>query len=494
MAMSIPEYPSLDGTALAELVRSRALSPAELLAAAWDRVEQLNPQLNAVCWQDRELGEAAAAQVDPNAAFAGVPFLLKDGGASATGLRLTFGSRSARDYRPAQDGELTRRYRRAGLVIFGRTTSPEYGINVTCEGPLYAGPTRNPWSLAHSAGGSSSGAAAAVAAGIVPMAHGSDGGGSLRIPASCCGLFTLKVTRARLPHGPGYGESWSGMATSHVITRSVRDCARALDATHGPDVGAPYVAPAPRMSFAAALNQAPMPLRIGFTLKSPDGRPIHQDCVGAVLLAAKACESLGHIVTPAKDLDLDLDFELLARTMRELVCANTACEVDGMADMLRVPASPAQFEEATWTAAEIGRAMSASDYLNALHRMHRLGRRIAACVEAFDLMLTPTLAEPPTLLGRFEMNRDYVAHRTATLAFAPFTPLANVSGQPAMSVPLAWNDEGLPIGVQFIGRYGDEVSLLQLATQLERVLPWSARRPPLAFDSCGTSSRLTSQP
>ena len=473
--MKYDEYRQCDATALAALVRRREVTPSELLAIAWKRMEEVNPSLNAVCWQDREIGEAAAAEVNIEGPFAGVPFLLKDGGAAAKGLRLTFGSRSAMSYYPQSDGELTQRYRRAGLVIFGRTTAPEYGINVTCEGPLYAGPVRNPWDLSRSAGGSSSGAAAAVAAGILPMAHGSDGGGSLRIPASCCGLFTLKVTRARMPHGPGSSESWSGMATSHVITRSVRDCAGALDATHGPDVGAPYVAPAPAERFIDAVSRPPRQLRVGVMMMSPTGARVAPDCEAAVASAAQLCASLGHVVVDAPRFELD--FERMAATMRTLVCANTANEVQGMAALLGLPTDPSHFEIATWSAYEIGQTLSASDYLTALHTMHRIGRQIAKVVGQFDVLLTPTIAEAPTVLGRFVMDRDYVTHRTNTLAYAPFTPLANVSGQPAMSVPLYWNDVGLPIGVQFIASYGDEATLLALAAQLEGARPWKDRRP-----------------
>jgi amidase len=475
--LSPDEYVSHDAVALAAMVQRREVTPSELLASAWSRMEAMNPAINAVCWPDRDVGERAAAIADIHAPFAGVPFLLKDGGASAEGLRLTFGSRSAMSYFPAADGELTKRYRRAGLVIFGRTTAPEYGINVTCEGPLYAGPTKNPWDLRRSAGGSSSGAAAAVAAGIVSMAHGSDGGGSLRIPASCCGLFTLKVTRARMPHGPGASESWSGMATSNVITRSVRDSAAALDATHGPDLGAPYVAPAPATTFMQAIAMPPRALRIGLLTAAPSGATVHPDCVYAAEDAARLCESLGHIVEPVTSHEID--FARMASVMRALVCANTANEMKAMSAMFDRPLSPTEFEAATWSAHDLGMGMSATDYLSSLHAMHRIGRKIAALVDQFDLLLTPTLAEPPAMLGRFVMDCDYVTHRTNTLAYAPFTPLANVSGQPAMSVPLHWNEDNLPIGVQFIAPYGDEAMLLALAAQLESARPWAARRPDL---------------
>ncbi|MFN8755703.1 MAG: amidase [Burkholderiales bacterium] len=487
--LSPDEYASYDALALAELVNRREVTPSELLASAWSQMEAINPTINAVCWPDREVGERAATKVDIQTPFAGVPFLLKDGGASAAGLRLTFGSRSAMSYFPDADGELTKRYRRAGLVIFGRTTAPEYGINVTCEGPLYAGPTKNPWDFRRSAGGSSSGAAAAVSAGIVPIAHGSDGGGSLRIPASCCGLFTLKVTRARMPHGPGSSESWSGMATSNVITRSVRDSAAALDATHGPDLGAPYVAPAPETTFMQAIATPPRILRIGLMTQAPSGATVHPDCIAAAEDAARLCESLGHIVEPVTSHEID--FARMAIVMRALVCANTANEMKAMSAMFGRPLCPAEFEVATWSAHDLGLGMSATDYLSALQSMHRIGRKIAALVGQFDLLLTPTLAEPPTTLGRFVMDRDYVTHRTNTLAYAPFTPLANVSGQPAMSVPLYWSSDGLPIGVQFIGPCGDEGMLLSLAAQLETARPWVARRPDLR-DQLSANSALAS--
>ena len=475
MSISFEEYRKFDATGLAQLVRQGDTSAGELLDIAWNRIRDVNDIINAVCWQDKDLGHEALGGVNPSAPFAGVPFLLKDGGASAKGLRLTFGSRSAKNYFPTRDGELTTRYRKAGLVIFGRTTSPEYGINVTCEGSIYSGPTRNPWNLEYSAGGSSSGAAAAVAAGIVPMAHGSDGGGSLRIPASCCGLFTLKVTRARLPHGPGYGESWSGMGASHVISRSVRDCALALDHTHGPDRGAPYSVANPAQTFLSSLAKVSSPLRIGYTLTCPNGIKVHPECAEAVMKTVSACEALGHIVSEADNIDID--FEKFGETMRSLVCANTANEMETMAQTLGVPIEPSQFELATWSAYEIGNALSASDYLKALNSMHKLGRSITEYVTKYDLILTPTLAELPPLLNRFLMNRDYVTHRKDTLDFSPFTPLANVSGQPAISVPAFWSKSGLPIGVQFIGHYGEESVLLSLAAQLETIIPWKDRLP-----------------
>ena len=472
------EYENYDATGLAELVRQGQVSALELLDAAWQRMEQRNPAINAVCWPDLAAGRAAARAATKNMPFAGVPFLLKDGGASATGLRLTYGSEFSKNNFPVRDSALAERYRKAGLVFFGRTTTPEYGINVATESPIYGSPTRNPWHLDFSPGGSSGGAAAAVAAGIVPMAHGSDGGGSLRIPASYCGLFALKPTRARMPHGPGYGESWSGMATSHVISRSVRDSALALDATHGPDSGAPYHAPAAQQAFLAGLALPLRPLRIGFITTTWSGEPVHGDCGAAVQYAAQLCSNLGHHVQPARLPGFD--FELLARTMRSLVCANTAAEMDAMALQLGLPIERAGFEAATWNAREIGLAMSASDYLNALHTLHRLARPFAPMFEAHDVILTATLAEPPARVGQFAMNRDYVSHRTATLAHASLTPLANVTGQPAMSVPLHWNADGLPIGVQFVGPYGDETVLLQLAAQLEQACPWFDRLAPLA--------------
>lgn len=444
-------------------------------------MDRVQPHINAVCWATLDAARERARAMDvqpPDGPFAGVPMLLKDVAMAAAGLELSHGSRLFQAQVGAHDSELALRMRRAGFNFFGRTTSPEFGANCTTEAVVYGGPTRNPWDLAHSSGGSSGGAAAAVAAGILPLAHGSDGGGSIRIPASCCGLFGLKPTRMRNPMGPVSGEGWGGLGVEHMITRSVRDSAAALDATHGPDVGAPYAAPAFHGSYLQSLAAEPQVLRIGLVTQSPSGEGVHADCLEAVHSAAALCESLGHRVEPA--VLPDLDFEAFGHAMRLIVAAGTSQAVQAGSAMRGREATLDELEMSILTATEFARRHTAVDYANAISRMHQAGRRLGAFFSDFDVILTPTLATPPALIGRYAADREYVSHRSDTLRYTAFLPYFNASGQPAMSVPLHWNAEGLPIGVQFVADVGQEHRLLRLAAQLEEARPWFDQLSPLS--------------
>jgi len=468
------EFAFLDAMAQADLVRRRQVKPIELVDAAIARIERLNPTFNAVITPMFELARTAAQGTLPEGPFRGVPFLLKDLLASYAGVRMSAGSAFLRDFVPDHDSELVARLKRAGLVIVGKSNTPEFGLLPTTEPRLF-GPSRNPWDPTRSTGGSSGGSAAAVTAGMVPMAHGNDGGGSIRIPASCCGVFGLKPTRARNPLGPDFGDALSGLAAEHGVTRSVRDSAALLDATCGPDIGDPYYAPPPAGPFLQEIGADPGRLRVAFTTAAPTGVPIHADCVRAVREAAKLCSDLGHEVSEAAPA---IDGQRFANCFIMLWSVGCARSVEGNAMLTGRKPTPDQFEELTWALAEQGRAVSGSTYLLAIGVLQYIARQIARFFVNYDVWLTPTLAEPPLPLGSFnprQGNPLYGLERAT--AFVPFTPLANVTGQPAMSVPLFWNAEGLPIGTHFVGRFGDEATLFRLASQLEAARPWASRQP-----------------
>lgn len=468
----------LDATAQAELVRRKEVKPIELMEAAIERIERLNPEINAVVTPMYDLARTAAAGALPDGPFAGVPFLLKDLLAEYAGVPLTEGSTFlAGHYVPDNDSELVARYKRAGLIAVGKTNTPEFGILPTTEPRLF-GPSRNPWDRSRTTGGSSGGSAAAVAAGLVPMAHGNDGGGSIRIPASCCGVFGLKPTRARNPLGPRFGDMFSGLVCEHALTRSVRDSAALLDATAGPDVGDPYCAPPPARPFLAEVGANPGRLRIAFTAVASNGAPVHADCVRAVQDAAALCAGLGHEVVEAAPV---LDEEVLTQTFITLWSAGCAWSIDDWARLTGRTPTAELFEPLTWALAEMGRMNTAPEYLLAVQDLQRQAREVARFFVEYDVWLTPTLAEPPLPLGSFDPTPDNPLNglwRSAT--FVPFTPITNVTGQPAMSVPLYWNAEGLPIGTHFVGRFGDESTLFRLAAQLEAARPWAGRRPPVS--------------
>ncbi|MGB5178350.1 MAG: amidase [Gammaproteobacteria bacterium] len=474
--MTDDDFAAHDAIALAELVRSREVQPVELLETAIARIERLNPRLNAVVTRLYDQARAAVAREIPDGPFPGVPFLLKDLGTAYAGAPMTSGSRLFRTFVPEYDSELVRRLKKAGLIIVGKTNTPEFGILPTTESDLF-GPARNPWDSSKTTGGSSGGSAAAVAAGLVPMAQGGDGGGSIRIPASCCGVFGLKPTRARTPLGPDAGDIMSGLVVAHALTRSVRDSAALLDATAGPDLGDPYYAPPQARPFLQEAGTEPGRLRIGYTTRTFAGDEVHLDCVEAVHDAAKLCSALGHQVEEASPV---IDSEKLRNAFTVLWAAGCAGFLEAYSQRTSRPVDLEQIEPLTRALYEMGRSFSAADYLVAVRWLQGFSRQIAHFFQDIDVWLTPTLAEPPVSLGTFESTPDDpLAGFYRSFDFVPFTPVCNVTGQPAMSVPLYWNAEGLPVGVHFAGRYGDEATLFRLAAQLETARPWIGRKPPL---------------
>jgi len=470
------DFEQYDGLGLAALVKKRAVSASELLEAALARCEARNPALNAVVIPMFEQARAAAKGDVPKGAFEGVPFLLKDLHLNVPGVRTTNGSSLYADNVPANESELVARYRRAGLIVFGKSASPEFGLTCTTESRLF-GQTKNPWKASHTSGGSSGGASSAVAAGIVPLANASDGGGSIRIPASCCGLFGMKPTRGRTPLGPDAGEGWSGMSCVHAVTRSVRDSAALLDATAGPDLGAPYAAQPPLRPWLAEVGAAPGRLRIALDTETWNDAATHPDCRAAAEDAAKLCESLGHHVERARFAPSSV--EELRKAAITVISANIRWAIEDRARKLGREPKPDDVEIGTWLVSSLAKGMDAVAYAGAIKVLHRTGRELARFLTRYDAVLSPTMGTPPPPLGVLSLSAPDLKEQTRVLMEATgYTQLANVAGTPAMSVPLFWNAAGLPIGVQFIGRHDDEATLFRLAAQLERARPWFARRAP----------------
>jgi amidase len=473
--MKAEEFESFDGLGLAGLVRRGDVSPAELLDLAVPRVEARNPELNAVVTRLYDQARAAIAAGLADGPFTGVPYLLKDLGAHYAGAVTSFGSALFKDFVVDHDSEITARLRRAGLVIFGKTNTPELGLTASTEPRLF-GPTRNPWKLSHSAGGSSGGSAAAVAAGMVPMAHATDGGGSIRIPASCCGLFGLKPTRARNPMGPDAGEGWGGASVGHAVTRTVRDSAALLDATSGPDIGDPYWAPTPARPFLEEVGRDPGRLRIAITTRPWNGAPVDPECVEAAVAAGRLCERLGHHVEEATPA---VDAKLLGEATLIIIGANVRAALEARAGALGRELAAGDVERLTWARATEGNTARAADYARSIGVVHRTGRVVARFFTRYDILLSPTMCQPPYPLGVLDlMSDDAEAYMRAILGAIGFTSLFNSAGSPAMSVPLAWSRAGLPIGVQFAAPFGDEATLFRLGAQLETTQPWAERRPP----------------
>jgi amidase len=465
-------FSEFDGLGLADLVRRGETSPAELLSWAVGNVEVINPKLNCIAHTHCDEARAQIAAGVAPGAFRGVPFILKDLGAELAGTVMSSGSLAFKDHRSAVDSELVARYKRAGLVIFAKSTTPELGLALTTESKAF-GLTRNPWNLERSAGGSSGGAAAAVAGGIVPMAHASDGGGSIRIPASCTGLFGLKPSRGRMPLGPKATERWLGLATAHAVTRSVRDSAALLDATWGAELGSRYTAPAPPSgSYLKELQRPPDGLRIALMLNAPAGTPIDPVCVAAARDAARLCESLGHHVEEAAPA---LDAEALITGFMTVITTAAAQALRDRGTERGVPVSAEEVETMTWIYADQGRKATALSMADANGAFQSAAISMARFLTRFDLLLTPALARPPAKLGVLGPSpADLAAYREAVSTYSPFTSLANMTGQPSMSVPLFFTSDGLPVGTLVTGRYGEEATLLRLAAQLERARPWGA--------------------
>jgi amidase len=464
---------ALDALAQADLVRRREVSALELVEEAIARIEGLNPVLNAVVTPMYELARRTAQAPLPDGPLAGVPYLLKDLGATFGGVRHTCGSRFLAAHVAERDSELVLRIKRAGLIVVGKTNTPEFGNASTTE-PVLFGPCRNPWQLDRTAGGSSGGSAAAVAAGLVPTAHANDGGGSIRIPASCCGVFGLKPTRGRVSPAPR-GEGLAGLACEHAVTRSVRDSAALLDVTSGPTAGDPYFAPPPSRPFLDEVGVAPGQLRIAWSAAAPNGAPVHADCAHAVEEAASLLLDLGHEVEEASPT---IDVQVLDRVFFTIWTVSTAAEIDNWAEHVGTVPSEAAIEPVSWKLQEWGREFSAVECARALTDLTRLSRQIVSFFERYDAWLTPTLAQPPIQLGTLDVLAQEVNKLfQIDAAFTPWTPLANLTGQPAASIPFCWTNENLPVGIHFTTRFADEATLIRLASQLEEIRPWRDRWP-----------------
>ncbi len=486
------EYIKHDALGLAELVRTGAVSPLELVDAAIAQIEASNPAINAVVHQFYERARADAADVDKNAVFAGVPFLLKDLSSEYAGAPLNHGSRSYRDYVPSENSELVRRYLAAGVIVLGKTNTPEFGLMPVTEPELF-GATRNPWNLSHTVGGSSGGAGAAVAARMVPAAHGGDGGGSIRIPSSCCGLFGLKPSRGRTPDSLAY-KVWLDGVVEHVITRSVRDSAAFLDVTALSADASPLLHA--QSSFLAEVEKPPGRLSIGVVRDPLLNATFSPQCLKGLELSAKLCQELGHDVV---EVTPSIDKQRFADAFARMLCAEVAAEIDQAAKTMQYKVGRADFEAATWAMGVLGQTISARTLVEAQRDIGQIAREFAEWTMTYDVVLTPTLAKPPLRIGELlPKGLDAIALRVLggigagrtllklgmldSLAaeafdFMPTTPLYNMTGQPAMSVPLYWSDSGLPIGMHFSAQLGQEALLFRLAGQLETASPWAHRSP-----------------
>ena len=472
--MTIEGYADLDATDLAGLVARGEISALELLEEAIERAERVNPRLNALVypWYDHARERVSGGL--PEGPFHGVPFLLKDLYEDYGGQKQSNGCRALAGTVAEGDCEMVSRYKAAGLAIFGRTTSPEFGLSTTTESALH-GATRNPWNPDRTSGGSSGGASSMVAAGVLPIANASDGGGSIRVPASCTGLFGLKPTRGRNPMGPLVGEGWSGLATVHAVSRSVRDSALLLDCTAGPDVGAPYWAEPPKRPFVEELGREVAGMKAAIVRQAWFGVETHPDCLEAVDAAADLCRGLGLEVEEAS---LPIPRELLDADM-QIIYSNARETVELVEQVLGRPATEEDVEKNNLAMARRDRSTGA-DYVRALNGIHALGRLVARFFLDFDLLITPTMPVPPMPLGLLSPSReDAEAQWRDVMRTIAYTSVFNASGNPAASIPLHWNPDGLPIGVQFVAPYGGEAALFRIASALEQAAPWAHRRPPI---------------
>ena len=474
------EYEEYDALGLADLVRRRQVTPLELLDAAIERVEARNPAVNAVTMKLYEHGRNAIAQGLPEGPFGGVPLLMKDLTSAVEGVRMTRGSKFFADTPPAPtDSEHVQRLKRAGFVIFGRTNTCELGLSLTCEPQLH-GPTRNPWNLAHISGGSSGGAAAAVASRMLPLAHASDGFGSIRAPAACCGLVGLKPTRGRNTFAPFSGEGLGGASTEHAVALSIRDSAALLDATQGPGAGDPYVAPSPARPYREEACTPPGKLNIAWTAAAPNGARIDPECLRLLADTVKLCLDRGHRVEEA---DPRIEREAVVPTFISLAAANTVVNLASHPTAGR-PAREDEVERVTWLTAQLGEKIGAPDYVRATQTAHRLGRQMAAFHRQWDVLLTPGLSSAAVKLGWLDMMMEDVhEYWKRVFEFSPFTVWFNLTGQPALMLPLGQNSAGMPLAVQLVGRFGDEATLLRLGAQLEAARPWFARKPALVSET-----------
>ena len=470
------ELAKLDATALAEKVRQKEVTSSELVEVVIERIERLNPKINAVITPMYEEARRIAKGRLPKGPFTGVPFLLKDILAAYAGVRLSYGSAALNGYIPDFDSELVKRFKQAGLITVGKTNTPEFGILPTTE-PLFFGPTRNPWNTKRTTGGSSGGTAAAVATGIVPMAHANDGGGSIRIPSSCCGVFGIKPTRARNPLGPMYGDLQNGLVVEHALTRSVRDSAALLDATAGPDVGDPYWAPPPKRPFLQEVGADPGKLRIAYTSKAITGEVAHKECIKAIDTAVSLCSEHGHELNEANP---KFNITAMYQNFVTLWSGGITSVLKNIEQLRGAPVQQEEVETLSWELGKIGQQFNVGDYLYSIMILQQIARDIARFFQEYDVWLTPTLIEPPVPLGHFDSPPEHPTKGFLRSGeFAPFTQIQNITGQPAMSMPLHWTSDGLPVGTHFVGRFGDEATLFRLAAQLEAAQPWIKRQPPI---------------
>lgn len=491
----IKDYDQYDALGLAELIRNGDISPAEACEETIDRIEKYNPELNAVVTKMYDEGRKTAKGPIPDGPFFGVPFLLKDLLASYAGVPMKSGCRALANFIPDRDSEMVKRFKNAGLVILGKTNTPEFGLKGDTEADLY-GRCKNPWNLNHSPGGSSGGTAAAVSAGIVPMASAGDGGGSIRVPSACCGLFGLKPSRSRNPTGPDFGKIWQDAVQEHVITRSVRDSAAMLDCTHGPDIGAPYIIKPPERPYLEEIHNEPGKLKIAFNTKSPFDAPVHPESVKSIEDTVKLLEDLGHHV---EEKSPDVDHFKLAESYLTMYFGENEADITNLEQVLGRKAKIGDVEDLTWTLGMIGKSVSAGEFVNAIRYWDHVSRIMGIFFQKYDLYLTPTIAGPAPKIGELDPSRSEAALMKAinrmklgklikasglipqiakkTMEKMPFTFLANLTGLPAMSVPLFWTSGNLPLGSHFIAPSGDEATLFRLAGHLEKAKPWFDRRP-----------------
>ncbi|MEP7136348.1 MAG: amidase [Chloroflexota bacterium] len=492
--MAFSEYSKYDGLGLAELVRKKKMSPGELVEEAITRIETHNPKLNAVVNKLYERARTAAKGKLPEGPFKGVPFLMKDLVATLEGLPTSGGNKLWKNIPATVTSEMAKRWEATGAIVVGKTNTPEFGLTPYTESDTL-GAAHNPWDLSRTPGGSSGGSAAAVAARMVPFATGGDGGGSIRIPASACGLFGLKPTRGRTPTGPIIGEAWQGFAIEHVLTRSVRDSAAMLDATQGADVGAPYMIPEAG-PFLKEVSRKPGKLRIAFSTQPMLGKNVHADCIRGVEETVELLKSLGHEVVEAAP---QINAEEYSLHFLTIIAGQMRADIEEIAGITGKKVSVDDFDTLTFATGLFGTMLKASDYAKAIRYLQVVSRDIGRFFENYDALLTPVLNQPPVKIGALklsvaEQNQIKLIGRTGatwileamgvikpvaarTYEFIPWTPVFNVTGQPAMSVPLHWNAEGLPIGMHFVGKWGDEATLFRLAGQLEKAKPWFDKAP-----------------
>ena len=466
-------YASSDALGLAELVRRQEVTPAELADVAIGLIEALDPKLNAVVVRAFDVARQRAARPPGQGMFAGVPYLLKDIGSACAGLPLTAGLEYRKDFVSQSDSELVRRVKASGLNILGRTNVPENGWCIATE-PRFRGKTLNPWNPEVTPGGSSGGAAAAVASRMVPMAEGTDGGGSIRVPAGCCGLVGLKPSRGRITYGPDEVDIWFGSVYFFALTRTVRDTAAFLDATAGNLPGDPYTPPTPDVSWLDGLTRPPQQLRIGFTLTTPWGPAFAPEVAEAVRATAALLEGMGHVV---EEHDFAADLEPAWHEYNKMNAVQTVLDFAALAPVIGRPVAQSDLVAFNWALLERGRSLSATEHAASIAAMRRINQQIQAELHPFDVFLTPTLTQLPRPVGYWDMNEPDVDAYNAKWTDAAFMFAFNVSGLPAMSLPGGWTAQDIPIGVQLVGRYGDEATILRLAAALEEARPWIGRRP-----------------